>query len=167
MGLQCAGYARELVFVNSTKQSPSSTLSTVALPASLAHSAYEERCLGLFWSAYLPNGRALSSNAVQDTLGGWSNTIRDLYSTDVMLKKAVLALCLATAGKLEGVRWMSEEGLTLYISALQDMSVALKKRSKANGDSILTAAKLFSLYEVRIGTKKCSEITFLTSAFTL
>jgi hypothetical protein len=48
---------------------------------------------------------------VQDTLGGWTNTIQELYPTDNTLKKAVLALSLASSGRTERVQWMSEEAL--------------------------------------------------------
>jgi uncharacterized membrane protein len=36
----------------------------------------------------------------------------------------------------------------LYVSALQEMKVALKRRSKTKQDAILTTARVFSLYEV-------------------
>jgi hypothetical protein len=157
LGRECGGYARELVFVNTTTQS-SRKVPTIALPDNLARSACEDRYLGLFWSAYLPNGQAQSSDAVHDTLGGWANTIQTLYPTDNILKKVVLAICLAHSGRLEGMNWMSEEGLRLYFSALRDMAVALKKRSTTEKDSILTAARLFSQYEVCIRAKKFSGI---------
>lgn len=43
---------------------------------------------------------------------------------------------------------MAEQGLRLYVSALEEMKVALKRRSKAKQDTILTTARVFSLYEV-------------------
>jgi hypothetical protein len=85
---------------------------------------------------------------LQDILGGWTNTIQELYPTDNTLKKAVLALCLASSGRAEGMQWMTEEGLRIYVSALQEMKVALKRQSKAKQDAILTTARVFSLHEV-------------------
>jgi hypothetical protein len=152
LGIECAGYVKERIFVNTTKQrstvSYKHATTTITLPDTLARSASESRFIGNFWSAYLPNGRALSSGALQDTLGGWTNTIQELYPTDNTLKKAVLALCLASSGRAEGMQWMTEEGLRIYVSALQEMKVALKRQSKAKQDAILTTARVFSLHEV-------------------
>jgi hypothetical protein len=147
--LECAGYVRKPVFVVVTKQSYACKTPTITLPDALTRSAYEDRYLDLFWSAYLPNGQALSSGAVQDALGGWTNIVQELYTTDDTLKKAVLALCMANAGKLEGLNWMLEESLKLYVSALQDLAATLKRRPKTKRVTILITARLFGLYEVR------------------
>jgi hypothetical protein len=71
--------------MNITNRTMMSCCPTVVLSDSLARSAYKSHYLEVFWSSYLPNGRALSSRAVHDTLGGWTNTIQTLYSTDVNL----------------------------------------------------------------------------------
>ena len=134
--------------MNSTKPSLSCKVPTGALSEALVRSADEERYLGQFWSAYLPNGRALPSDTTWDALEGWSNTIQALYPTDGVLKKTVLAMSLSSCGRDEGNKELKERGLRLYSSALQDMAVALRTPSKARSDSILTASKLFSLYEV-------------------
>jgi hypothetical protein len=140
----------------------------VTLPDALARSAYEGRYLELFWSSYLPNGRALSSDAIQDTLGGWTNTIQALYPTNEILRKTILAMAMTSTGKHDGKGSMIEEGVKLYVSALQDMSGALKKPSGANSDAILTTAKLFSLYEVCISAVKIGEIqTWLLTSYRL
>lgn len=95
--------------MNTTKQSCQFNALTVVLPNTLTCSAYEDRVLGLFWSSYLPNGQALSSETVQDTLAGWTNAVRELYPTDDILKKTVLAMCLTSNGRHEGQKWMVEE----------------------------------------------------------
>ena len=134
--------------MNATQQSSSCNIYTGALSNTLVRSADEERYLGHFWSAYLPNGRALSADAVQESLGSWTNTVQKLYSTDDTLKRTLLAMCLSSYGKQQGKKWIKEQGFRLYSAALQDMAVALKVPSRAKSDSILTASKLFSLYEV-------------------
>lgn len=122
---------------------------TVVLCDTLTRSAYESKYLGLFWSTYLPNGRALSAASAQDALGGWTNTILALYPTCNMLKKTLLALCLTARGKLDDKKWMQEQGLRLYVNVLQDMAEALQNPPGQNSDAVLTTTKLFSLYEVR------------------
>lgn len=82
----CEGYDRDLVWVNATKEekptwrqrrppaNPSEpwqvryagqpgTNIDVILRESLAETAREQKYLGMFWSAYLPNGRAFTSRA--------------------------------------------------------------------------------------------------------
>ncbi|CRG86047.1 hypothetical protein PISL3812_03050 [Talaromyces islandicus] len=168
LGLECAGYAKQRIFLNTTNTHPAAVsyksaaavtaeTTTITLPDTLARSASESRLVGNFWSAYLPNGRKLSSGAVQDTLGGWTNTIQELYNTDDTLKKAVLALCLASSGRIEGVQWMSKEALRVYVSALQEMKAALKRQSKTKQDAILTTARVFSLYEALHGADDQNE----------
>jgi hypothetical protein len=148
LGLECAGYSRDLVWVNTTERGTSYRAQSITLPDKLTQSAYESRYLGFFWLSYLPNGQALLSDAAQDSLGGWSNTIQALYPSSDILKKTLLALCLTSTGKLDGNKWMVQQGLGMYVGAMQDMSVALRKPSSALSDAILTTAKLFSLYEV-------------------
>lgn len=155
LGIECTGYTRQRLFVNMTMQNSATKPSIpcaagdIALPDSLARSAYEDKYLGMFWESYLPGSRALSAESVRSTLGGWTNTIQDLYLTENVLRKALLAISLGTVGRRYGEKWMTEQALVLYVAALQDMSTALTVPSKAKGDALLTASKLFSLYEVR------------------
>lgn len=148
LGLECAGYARDLVWVNTTERGMPYRAQPITLPDKLTQSAYESRYLGLFWSSYLPNGQALLSDAAQESLGGWSNTIQALYPSSNILKKTLLALCLTSTGMLDGKKWMLQQGLGMYAGAMHDMSMALQRPSSAHNDAILTTAKLFSLYEV-------------------
>jgi hypothetical protein len=114
----------------------------------LVRSAYEDKVLGRYWEAYLPGSRVISGKTILQ-LEGWSNTLRELYVNDGVLRKALLAMALRTLGRKNDDQWMSDEGLKLYISAMQDMSAALSGPSKARrADALLTASKLFSHYEV-------------------
>lgn len=123
---------------------------TITLPNELACAAYEQRCLAGYFEAYLPNGQALTDKTLQNMLGGWSNTIRDLYNTDEVLRKTTLAMCLATLGRQQGEQWMIEESLKFYIGSLKEMTVALNIPSRARSDAILAATRLFSLFEASI-----------------
>lgn len=121
---------------------------TITLPDELARTAYEDKYIGLYWEAYLPNGRALPADQTRLVLGSWSSATRDLYAADDTLRKSVLAMSFATLSKREGEKWMSEKSLKYYIEALQETAVALKIPSKAKSDELLSATRLFSLYEV-------------------
>jgi len=113
-------------------------------------SAYEEKLLGLHWETYLPNGRDFCCSAgVRHILGGWTTAVRELLVADALLKKSVLALCLTTVARRDGAAWMAEQGLSAYVSGLQEMAVALQQvPSRARSDALVCAAKMFSLYEV-------------------
>lgn len=157
VGIRCSGYERERLFVNMAAQAqkaplkPSShgEMPSISLLDSLAHSAYENKYLGLFWEAYLPGSKALPSGELKGVLGGWTEAIPDLYLSDDVLRKALLAMCLGTIGRRDCKKWMAEQGLKLYVEALQDMSAALSRPAKARSNALLTASKMFSMYEVR------------------
>ncbi|PGG98203.1 hypothetical protein GX51_06923 [Blastomyces parvus] len=123
--------------------------SNITLPTALARSAYEEKYISLFWSAYLPGTRLLPPATVRNAFGAWTNTLQDLYLTDDVLRKGFLAICLATIGRQDGDRWMAEKGLELYAGALRDMSAALTvpKQAKERADELWIASKLFSFHE--------------------
>ena len=121
----------------------------IVLSHGLTRSAYEEKLLGLHWETYLPNSRDFCCSAeTRHILGGWTTAVRELIPTDTLLKKSVLALCLTTVARRDGLVWMAEQGLSAYISGLQEMAVALQVPSRARSDALLCAAKMFSLYEV-------------------
>ena len=121
----------------------------IALPNELARSAYEQKYLGMYWEVYLPNGRTFPcADEVRHTLGGWTTPILELYQTEDVLKKSVLALCLSTVGRRDGQDWVAEEGLKLHVGALKEMTIAMRDPSRTRGDALFCAAKMFSLYEV-------------------
>ncbi|KAK0724087.1 hypothetical protein B0H67DRAFT_679798 [Lasiosphaeris hirsuta] len=151
-GLVCEGYARPRAFINwaPPKGAPLTVGHTteIVLSHGLMRSAYEEKLLGLHWETYLPNGRDFCCSAeICRILGGWTTVVRELIATDTLLKKSVLALCLTTVARRDGVVWMAEQGLSAYISGLQEMAAALQVPSRARSDALLCAAKMFSLYE--------------------
>ncbi|PTU23858.1 hypothetical protein P175DRAFT_0527312 [Aspergillus ochraceoroseus IBT 24754] len=179
--IECGGYYRPRIFINNTVQNPDTKVRTmgascelrhdtfgkkagrnpiaaesVALLPSLARSAYQTKYLDLFWNLYLPNGVALSPEVTQPTLGGWIGTIQEIYSTEEVLRKALLAMSLAAVGKHDGSQFLKEEGMELYAGALQGMAVALKNPKRALSDGMLTAIRIFSLYESMHGNNDAS-----------
>ncbi|KAK3360595.1 hypothetical protein B0T25DRAFT_535978 [Lasiosphaeria hispida] len=158
-GLACEGYARPRTFVSwaPPKGGPSTVVHTadIVLSHELTRSAYEEKLLGLHWETYLPNGCDFCcSSEVRHILGGWTTAVRELLVTDALLKKSVLALCLTTVARRDGVVWMAEQGLSAYVSGLQEMAVALQVPSRARSDALLCAVKMFSLYEAIHGADR-------------
>src|SRR4051794_35093161 len=93
-GLKCDGYEHQMLFINTTtdgppprrqhrrqprneqqSRQPNSAQSLLLLPGpgndkTLTWSAYEESYFGLFWNAYLPHGRQLTSQVMGYTSGG-------------------------------------------------------------------------------------------------
>lgn len=141
------------MFVNKTSSSwnarSARDTTSVALPNTLAQSAYETKYVGLFWETYLPGSWALSASTVQGQLEGWVKVVGELYVSNVILKKALLAICLRMAARNSGEKWMGEKGFELYADALKQMSVALSVPSRAKSNELFAASKIFSLYEVR------------------
>ncbi|KAK2800324.1 hypothetical protein FQN51_006232 [Onygenales sp. PD_10] len=184
-GIECAGYIRQRLFVNatvtrtgvggphaqsilsiststSTATSTSTSISTgtptITLPPTLARTAYQDKYISLFWTAYTPGSQHISPPTLRNSLGSWTNAIQDLYLTDDVLRKALLAISLTTIGRgRDGQKWMAEQGLEMYTGALKDMSATLavggrgRVWGKGRADALLTASKLFSLYEAMHG----------------
>ncbi|RDW81730.1 Zn(II)2Cys6 transcription factor [Aspergillus mulundensis] len=174
--VECGGYHRPRIFINNTIENQSQLVlrkikgtsartdredshassftskgSDVALLPGLARSAYQARYMDLFWRIYLPNGEALSVEVTQIALGKWIDAILDLNGSEPALRKALLAMSLATVGKQENNRYLKEEGRRLYTSSLQGMAVALKDPRRATSDAILTAVRLSSFFESCFG----------------
>ncbi|KAK2811677.1 hypothetical protein FQN50_002023 [Emmonsiellopsis sp. PD_5] len=127
---------------------------TITLPPTLARTAYQDKYISLFWTAYTPGTQHISPPTLRNSLGSWTNAIHDLYLTDDVLRKALLAISLTTIGRgRDGEKWMVEQGLELYTGALKDMSATLavggrgRVWGKGKADALLTASKIFSLYE--------------------
>ncbi|KAK2791235.1 hypothetical protein FQN53_006076 [Emmonsiellopsis sp. PD_33] len=91
-----------------------------------ARTAYQDKYISLFWTAYTPGSQHISPPTLRNSLGSWTNAIQDLYLTDDVLRKALLAISLTTIGRgRDGQKWMVEQGLEMYTGALKDMSATL------------------------------------------
>ncbi|KAL4878812.1 hypothetical protein BJY04DRAFT_195122 [Aspergillus karnatakaensis] len=164
--VECGGYHRPRIFINntienqsqqlvrkgkSTSDGDSDTTTSVALPNSLAHSAYQAKYMDLFWRLYLPNGQALTVELTQVALGGWVDAIIDLHTSDNVLRKALVAMSVSAVGKMEDSRLLREEGRKLYTGSLQSLASALKDPRRATSDATLTAIRLSSFWESMFG----------------
>lgn len=97
----------------------------------------------------MPNGQP-SPTMRKATAGGWVDAVQDLYRSESVLKKTILALSVSGVGRQENDRSLREEGSKLYASSLKELTVALKDPRRGLSDGILTAVRLASFYEVRL-----------------
>ncbi|KAL2202953.1 hypothetical protein CC79DRAFT_1185233 [Sarocladium strictum] len=127
---------------------PGDVVITGGTPKYLSRAAEEAKICGQFWSMFLPNRRALPLDMIRDKMGGWINAVQDLHSTDPVLRKTMLALSLTTLGKANDDEAMVREGTMLYGKALGELSAAPSFARKAGVDTMLSAIRLFGVYEV-------------------
>jgi hypothetical protein len=132
---------------DSSRSNPSSG-SDVALLMSLARTAYQTKYLDLWWQLYLPNGQRLSKVVTSNAMGGWLDAVHEMNFREPVLEKALVAMSVTAVGKQEGDPFLKEEGRRLYGKALQSMTGAMRDPKRATSDSVLTAVRLFSFYEV-------------------
>lgn len=123
----------------------------ITLQHDLIRSSHETQCIDRFWRTYYPDGEAVPEAIGESSLGAWTGGVRILYPSNVVLRKALLAMALTTLGTQDGVPWMKNQGFQLYTAALADASSILRKPSGAgDNDAFLAAIRMFSLYEVRL-----------------
>lgn len=171
-GLVCEGYDRKpLVWINSTdgqsrlynktssppRTSGASTPS-ITLHDSLARSTREDRYVGLFLAAFLPNGRLFSRDASQISSAGWLRYHDGLCRAEKTLRFITLAHSLSMLATRDNDSHMKVKGFQAHRMALQEMRTALQDPQRATGDGILAAVRLFRFYEVSICFKCSSQI---------
>lgn len=157
-GLKCDGYGRETIFVNAMsgraeqyrieRPRREAIVPPDADPETLARTAREELYIGSFWHRYLPEAREFQPRAVPYTNGGWTVALPKLYGASPLIRKIMLAVCLAMAGRTAARERDREEGLRYYTSSLEGMARALKDGRKVDHTTLIVTARLFSLYEV-------------------
>lgn len=89
------------------------------MPRELARTAYQTKYIDLFWRLYLPNGQP-SPTMRKATAGGWVDAVQDLYISESVLKKTILALSVSGVGRQDNDRSLREEGSKLYASSLRN-----------------------------------------------
>ncbi|KAH6995929.1 hypothetical protein BKA56DRAFT_539231 [Ilyonectria sp. MPI-CAGE-AT-0026] len=171
--IECGGYERQRVFVNSTPAMAQQKLfqwDTEALfqpslirvgvsdrpiitilPESLTRSAYGDKFLGLYWGTYLPNGRSFSDEAARYSTAGWTNIVQGLHQQDKSLHMALMANCMALVGLRDGQQWMMEESLQIYGLALGEVARTLRDPIKMRSNELLMASRLLSQFELCFG----------------
>lgn len=161
-GLVCEGYGcRRLVWINSTDgekhsytkasglvPTRNSEAPVITLHESLARSAGENRYVGLFLTAFLPNGRLFSRDASQISSAGWLRFHDRLCRSEKTLRFITLAHGLSMLATRDNDCQLKLKGLQAHRVALQEMRVALQDPQRATGDGLLAAVRLFRFYEV-------------------
>ena len=158
-GLTCGGYDRSRVFVNKTQSTGTSTVTygntdasvaaqDVTLPFSLIQTAYTSRYIDLFWSAYLPQGKAFTADAAGLCSGGWVSVAQDLYPSEKVLQLAMQAVALRGLATRDVDRSLLEQGLEAYARCLREFNTALRNPQRLKNDGVLCASRLLALYEV-------------------
>lgn len=120
----------------------------MVLRDSLARTARELKYLGLFWSAYLPNGRAFTPHATKLSTGGWTNVLGRLYDSEPTLRMAALSMSASVLGGQANDQQLKVKGLQTYSRAIEEMSIALDDPIRSKGDGLLAATRLMEFYEV-------------------
>lgn len=158
---ECEGYIRPLVFKNTVIQSkqkqtptkPAQCDSKIILHDNLSRSAFFHQITGLYWKAYLPNGQNLPADV--NVLKGWIESIHILEQQVQVhaIHKALLALSLATLGRVGSQEWMTKEGQRLYGDVLSDTSTLINARKKnllcgRRKLELITTVRLLSFFEV-------------------
>ncbi|KAI1360398.1 hypothetical protein F5Y08DRAFT_317370 [Xylaria arbuscula] len=146
-GLECGGYGRERIFLNSTqantipviyRKSPGQVLGDTALPNKLAQSAYVEKYISIFLDKYFPANRLGSSH-------NWIEIAHKLHTSDDAVQFSLLSLGLFAVGE-------SQHAIQSYSRALRKLQTGLSLPSQAQSDSTLVACKLLGLLETFHGT---------------
>jgi len=109
---------------------------------------HESRSIDLFWEAYFPCGRPLPPGIARSYTCGWTGTARKSYRDDDSLRFALWANCLTMHGRRDGVRWMEEEGLKMYMKAVAALRQSLSRPVALRRDSLIAAVKLLGMFEV-------------------
>lgn len=177
-GLECKGYARQRIFVNSaTPSEPPQGISRtgdlvlksyspkrclleeatskdcipgvmMSLEHALVRSAHEEQTISLYLDSELPFGTSCDPHTMESSSSWWTTAVYQLYVTDDALRSALLAHCLSFIGRRDGQHQMAAEGLRLYTIALRQMAMGLQDSQRANSDALLATSRFLSLYEV-------------------
>lgn len=122
----------------------------IVLSDTLTESAFEAKCLGLFWESFLPFGRSIPETTISCASSGWTLLAQGLYLHEPILRNALIAFALANVGKRDDKQWMRDAGLRIYGKALCRMRGALLNPLQVNCDGILVATKIMSLFEVAL-----------------
>ncbi|KAJ5591624.1 uncharacterized protein N7459_001993 [Penicillium hispanicum] len=188
-GLECEGYVRERIFVNST-QGPSVSgaprLEQATYPTSnpvpalvrrrvaasadlkpgiLTHeslwrSASQMNMVGTFWATFLPNSQPFSLRAARFANGGWTNVAQEIYQDDTLVRHALMANCLGLVGRQDGHAWMVQEGMRIYGLTLNRVGMLLKQPDKVHSKTIVLVPMMLSLFELMLGADEQKFIQF-------
>lgn len=146
-GLLCEGYARHhSVWINSTDganrryagSSKAPRMLVIAAPAialhdSLAVTARDDRYVGLYLAAFLPNGRLFSLQASRISSAGWLRHHDALCRSEKALRFITLAHGLSMLATRDHDSQLKLKGFEAHRMALQEMRTALQQPHRATG----------------------------------
>lgn len=130
--------------------SSEATVSIITLHESLASSSREDRYVGLYLTAFLPNGRLFSRDALQISSVGWLRYHDRLCRSEKTLRFITLAHSLSMLATRDDDCQLKLKGFQAHRIALQEMRTALQDPQRATGDGLLAAVRLFRFYEVSV-----------------
>jgi hypothetical protein len=172
-GLECGGYARARVWVNTytpadafagaavySNPRPKATpaleeavaAADVTLHPALARSAREDLYLGHYWAAYHPSLCYGGASSCFST-SGWTGVVRSLYNSESALRYAMFALSLSTVAVQHGDAHLRVRGLQAYATAVQKLGCAFAQPGRLMGDGMLAAIRLMAFYEIVFGAR--------------
>ncbi|KAF4958985.1 hypothetical protein FSARC_10888 [Fusarium sarcochroum] len=128
-----------------------SLVEDVTLAWSLTQTAYNSRYIDLFWTDYLPGGRAFNIDASRLSNGAWVTIAMDLYPTDKSLQLAMQGVALRGLGARDGDESLNKKGFEAYTKCLREFNSALRDPNRLRQDSLLCTARLLALFEMHYG----------------
>ncbi|PYH97069.1 hypothetical protein BO71DRAFT_347838 [Aspergillus ellipticus CBS 707.79] len=163
-GLVCEGYGgrRPTIWINATDgenhsytalHTRSSETPAITLHGSLVRSARENRYVGLYLTAFLPNGRLFSRDAAWISSAGWLRYYESLCRSEKTLQLITLAHGLSMLATRDNDSQLKLKGFQAHRMALQEMRVGLQDPQRSTGDGLLAAVRLFRFYEILYGAE--------------
>ncbi|CAI7568005.1 unnamed protein product [Penicillium manginii] len=102
-------------------------------------STREDRYVGLYLAAFLPNGRLLSRDASYISAAGWLKYYDGLCRSEKTLRFITLAHGLSMLATRDKDTQMKVKGVQAHRMALQEMRKAVQDSQRATGDGLLAA----------------------------
>ncbi|KAL3488017.1 hypothetical protein BJX62DRAFT_253613 [Aspergillus germanicus] len=147
-----AGITEQMMPVGTSRSGGATT--TITLHESPARIAREDRYVGLYLAAFLPNGRLFSQEASRISSAGWLRHLDFLCRSERTLRLITLAHGLSMLATRDHDSQLKLKGFEAHRMALQQMHVALQDPKRATGDGILAAVRLFRFYEILYGAQE-------------
>ncbi|KAF4984015.1 hypothetical protein FZEAL_720 [Fusarium zealandicum] len=179
-GIQCEGYRRQAIWLNSegsqqtaysksvAKDAPrtspetlsdAQTLPTPVLHDSLAITARTQNYTGRFWSDYLSGGNGFSLKASGTTKTQWIRLYDELCRTEATLNYVTMALSTATLGANNNDNQLKTKGLQAYGLAMQQLANSIRSKGSYN-DGVLAAIQLMCVFEITASISRRSRSPF-------
>ena len=185
-GFLCEGYDKARIFINSSQKhggvnkysftpkpysarnikklvqdqaALTSQVNRLILDPSLERTAVDLKYFGLYWSSFLPNGKAFTPQAGRYSTTGWTAVVQNLCQLDDGVRLALLTNALGLAGQESGQRSLILEGWRMYTRSLQTLAKSISTVGQRKPDMLLAAASLLAGYEVNLKSPLQSEQT--------